>query len=153
MYSNTIFDMMKKEFEKSTCLRRQVCAIIVDKNKTIQSIATNQSYARLCKIKNHCLRQHLKSGEDLHKCRAIHAEVNCIINFLDKNTMEDLKTCSIWVSHKPCSNCFSIIAYLGIKEIHYFEEYGTSSNLYTHIDADAYSLGIRLIKHEKPRGV
>jgi dCMP deaminase len=70
--------------ERSTCLRRKVGAIIVDK----EGVELSSGYSGAPRHTEHCidigkcLRMELKipSGKNYELCRAVHAEQNAIIN-------------------------------------------------------------------------
>ena len=102
---------------RSTCLRRQVGAVIV-KDKHI--IATGYNGAP--KGLEHCdeiggLREELgvPSGERHELCRALHAEQNAIIQAAVLG--QSVKDSLMYVTHQPCSICAKMIINAGIRKI------------------------------------
>jgi len=65
-----------------------------------------------------CPRQILgyKSGEGLHLCPAVHAEVNCLINAAREGVIT--KGCDMYLSCPiPCKDCMAAIINAGIKTV------------------------------------
>ena len=115
-----IVDLIKT---RSTCLRRQVGALIV-KDKRILATGYNGSPVNC----EHCLdvgcireRLNVNSGEKHELCRSIHAEQNAIVQAA--NTGVSIKDSIIYISHQPCVLCSKIIINAGIIEVVYREDY------------------------------
>lgn len=108
---------------RSTCLRRQVGAVIV-KDKRILATGYNGAPSGLkhC-IEIGCLREKMKipSGERQELCRASHAEQNAIAHAAKHGITIDGATLYCW--NYPCSACAKIIINVGIKEIVYKDDY------------------------------
>jgi dCMP deaminase len=104
--------------QRSTCLRRQVGAVIV-KDKHI--IATGYNGAprgiKHCEERGGCLRQKLNvpSGERHELCMALHAEQNAIIQAA--NLGQSVEGATIYITHQPCVICAKMIINAGIMEI------------------------------------
>lgn len=104
--------------QRSTCLRRQVGAVIV-KDKHI--IATGYNGAprgiKHCEERGGCLRQKLNvpSGERHELCMALHAEQNAIIQAA--NLGQSVEGSTIYVTHQPCVICSKMIINAGIRRI------------------------------------
>ncbi|MEE0740875.1 MAG: deoxycytidylate deaminase [Emergencia sp.] len=104
--------------QRSTCLRRQVGAVIV-KDKHI--IATGYNGAprglRHCEELGGCLRQKMQipSGQRHELCRALHAEQNAIIQAATLG--QSIEDASIYITHQPCAICAKMIINAGIKRI------------------------------------
>ena len=109
--------------KRSTCLRRQVGAVIV-KDKRILSTGYNgvPTGIRHCSEVG-CLRDKLKipSGERHELCRGSHAEQNAIVNAA--NFGIGLKGSTIYVNTQPCILCTKMIINAGILRIVYEEGY------------------------------
>jgi dCMP deaminase len=108
---------------RSTCLRRQVGAVIV-KDKRILSTGYNGAPVGLKHCAEiGCLRDKLKvaSGERHELCRAIHAEQNAIIQAATFGVT--LLGASIYTTHFPCVLCSKMIINSGIKRIVYSQGY------------------------------
>ena len=103
---------------RSTCLRRNVGAVIVVDN---HAVATGYNGApkgvKHCAEIGGCLRQKLNipSGQRHELCRALHAEQNAIIQAAAMGHAVEGGT--IYVTHQPCVICAKMIINAGIKRI------------------------------------
>ena len=92
--------------QRSTCLRRQVGAIIV-KEKHIIATGYNGAPKGLphCEELGGCLREKLEipSGERHELCRALHAEQNAIIQAATLG--QSIEGATIYITHQPCIIC------------------------------------------------
>lgn len=104
--------------KRSTCLRRNVGAIIV-KDKHIIATGYNGAPKGLphCEELGGCLRQKLgvPSGERHELCRALHAEQNAIIQAATLG--QSIEGATIYVTHQPCIICAKMIINAGIERI------------------------------------
>ncbi len=102
---------------RSTCLRRQVGAVIV-KDKRILTTGYNGAPAGLphC-LDIGCLRDKLEipSGERHELCRATHAEQNAIVQAAALGV--SIKDSVIYSTTHPCILCTKLIINAGIKKI------------------------------------
>lgn len=109
--------------KRSTCLRRQIGAVIVVNNREIAS-GYNGSVAGTahCEAVG-CKREQLNipSGERQEICRAIHAEQNAVIQCALTGVIPTGGT--IYTTCQPCVACAKIIANVGIKRIVYEGDY------------------------------
>lgn len=110
--------MAKLTAQRSTCLRRQVGAVIV-KDRHIIATGYNGSPRGLahCGQLGGCLREQLKvpSGQRHELCRALHAEQNAIIQAATLG--QSIEGASIYITHQPCSICSKMIINAGITRI------------------------------------
>ena len=109
-----IVDLVKT---RSTCLRRQVGALIV-KDKRILASGYNGAPSGVAHCAEvGCLRQQLNipSGERHELCRAIHAEQNAIVQAAYSGTSVNGST--MYVSLQPCSLCAKLMINAGIKKL------------------------------------
>lgn len=104
--------------KRSTCLRRQVGAVIV-RDKTVLATGYNGAPKGLthCEERGGCLREQLNvpSGERHELCIALHAEQNAIIQAATSGQSIDGAT--IYITHQPCVICAKMIINAGIKRI------------------------------------
>ena len=104
--------------KRSTCLRRNVGAIIVN-DKHIIATGYNGAPKGLphCEELGGCLRQKLgvPSGERHELCRALHAEQNAIIQAATLG--QSIEGATIYVTHQPCIICAKMIINAGISRI------------------------------------
>ncbi len=102
---------------RSTCLRRQVGAVIV-KDKRILATGYNGAPRGLVHcLEIGCLREKLKvpSGERHELCRAIHAEQNAVVQAATSGV--DITGSMIYTTTFPCSLCSKIVINSGIVRI------------------------------------
>ena len=112
-------EMAELTAKRSTCLRRQVGAVIV-KDRHIIATGYNGAPKGLehCgERKGGCLRQELgiPSGEKHELCRAVHAEQNAIIQAATLG--QSIEDASIYITHQPCVLCAKMIINAGINRI------------------------------------
>ena len=109
---------------RSTCLRRQVGAILVKDNRIL---ATGYNGAPKdtahCEYLGGCLREKLNipSGQRHEICRAVHAEQSAIIQAAKYGVSVD--GAFLYCTHQPCSICAKMIINCGIKSVFYLEGY------------------------------
>ena len=103
---------------RSTCLRRQVGAVLVQ-DKHVLATGYNGAPKGLehCAERGGCLREELgvKSGERHELCRALHAEQNAIIQAATLG--HSIEGASIYITHQPCVICAKMIINAGIERI------------------------------------
>lgn len=111
-------DMAELTAKRSTCLRRNVGAVIV-MDKHIVATGYNGAPRRVmhCAEKGGCLREALgvPSGERHELCRAVHAEQNAIIQAATLGV--SIEGGTIYVTHQPCVVCAKMIINAGIRRI------------------------------------
>lgn len=124
-WHKTFMDIALILSERSTCLRRKVGAVLVDKNNRVLSVGYNgappgQTHCE----KLGCLREELNipSGERQEICRAVHAEANAL---LWARKPDEPGAATLYVTAQPCSFCARLIATspIGIKRIIYKGNY------------------------------
>lgn len=111
-------EMAELTAKRSTCLRRQVGAVIVkDKHAIATGYNGAPSGVKHCGEIGGCLREQLNipSGQRHELCRALHAEQNAIIQAASMGHSIDGGT--IYVTHQPCAICAKMIINAGIKRI------------------------------------
>ena len=104
--------------KRSTCLRRQVGAVIVQ-DKHVIATGYNGAPKGLehCAERGGCLREQLgvPSGEKHELCRALRAEQNAIIQAATLG--HSIEGSSIYITHQPCVICAKMIINAGIERI------------------------------------
>lgn len=108
---------------RSTCLRRQVGAIIVVDGRIVSTGYNGAPKgARHC-LDMGCLRDELKipSGTQHSICRAVHGEENAIIQCAVHGVSPVGGT--LYCTHAPCVMCIKTVVNAGIKRIVYDKEY------------------------------
>jgi len=109
--------------KRSTCLRRQVGALLV-KDKKILATGYNGSPSGL----EHCLdigcfreKLGIPSGERHELCRGLHAEQNAIIQAAYHGVQ--IQGATLYCTNHPCIICSKMIINAGIQRIIYEEGY------------------------------
>ena len=108
---------------RSTCLRRQVGAVIV-KNRMILTTGYNGAPKGVSHcVESKCIRreQNVPSGQRHELCRGLHAEQNAIIQAATSGVNIDGAT--LYSTHFPCSLCVKMILNSGIKKVFYLDGY------------------------------
>ncbi|HEX16490.1 MAG TPA: cytidine deaminase [Deltaproteobacteria bacterium] len=108
---------------RSTCLRRQVGAVLV-KDKRILATGYNGAPAKLphC-LDVGCLRQQMgiPAGERHELCRGLHAEQNAIIQAAYHGV--SIRGATLYCTHHPCIICTKMLINAGIERVVYLEGY------------------------------
>ncbi len=111
--------------QRSTCLRRQVGAVIVRENRML---ATGYNGAPVgiphCfQLKTGCLReaQNIPSGQRQELCRGLHAEQNAILQAAAFGV--SLKGGDCYCTHQPCVTCAKMLINAGIKRVVFLGDY------------------------------
>lgn len=119
-YFMDIVDLIKT---RSTCVRRQVGALIV-KDKRVLATGYNGAPTG-CKHCHEigCMREQLgiPSGQRHELCRAIHAEQNAIVQAANSGT--SVKGGTLYVTHQPCVLCAKMAINAGIVRIVFKGDY------------------------------
>lgn len=109
---------------RSTCLRRQVGAVIVKDNRIITTGYNGApSGLKHCTEIGGCERARLNipSGQRHELCRALHAEQNAIIQAAKIGVSTEGAT--IYITLQPCVICAKMLVNAGIKRIVFKGEY------------------------------
>jgi len=103
---------------RSTCLRRQVGAVIV-RDRHIIATGYNGAPRGIahCAERGGCLREKLNipSGERHELCMALHAEQNAIIQAATLG--QSIESAMMYITHQPCVICSKMIVNAGIRRI------------------------------------
>ena len=109
--------------ERSTCIRRQVGAVLI-KNNQIIATGYNGTSKGLphCSITG-CMRQlyNVPSGEKHELCRGVHAEQNTIIQAALYGT--SIEGTVLYTTNFPCVICAKMIINAEIKIVYVLEDY------------------------------
>jgi dCMP deaminase len=141
-YFMSIVDLVKT---RSTCLRRQVGALIV-KDKRILASGYNGAPVG-CKHCDEvgCIRNKLNipSGQRHEICRATHAEQNAIAQAAYSGT--SIKDAVMYVTTQPCVLCAKLCINAGIRKIIFRGDYPDELSMELLQEA-----GVRVLKYEEP---
>lgn len=108
---------------RSTCLRRQVGAVLVKDNRIL---ATGYNGApsglRHC-LDTGCLReeQGIRAGERHELCRGLHAEQNAILQAAVHGT--GIAGATVYTTYHPCVLCAKMLVQAGVKRIVFGGDY------------------------------
>ncbi len=108
---------------RSTCLRRNIGAVIVKDNRLIATGYNGVPKGLPHCDKVGCLRANMDipSGQRHELCRGLHAEQNAIIQAALYGV--SIADATIYSSNKPCSICTKMIINAEIKRIVYRDDY------------------------------
>ena len=127
---------------RSTCLRRQVGALVV-RDKRILTTGYNGAPVgcRHC-AETGCLRDQyqIPSGERHELCRGVHAEQNAIIQAAYNGV--SLKDSTMYVTNQPCILCAKMIINAGIRKIVFKGDYPDEMAMELLKES-----GVRVVKH------
>lgn len=102
--------------KRSTCLSRHVGSVLVEDNRIIGvGYSGPPRGAPHC---NECSRRDSKSGEMLHDSRAVHAEVNAVLN-----ATKIPQNASLYCTTQPCFECTKMLINANVKRIIYKDPY------------------------------
>ena len=104
---------------RSTCLRRQVGAVIVKEKRMLTSGYNGAPQGLVHCLEAGCLREKLgiASGERHELCRGLHAEQNAIVQAALHGV--GIAGSTLYCTHQPCSGCTKMIINAGIRRIVY----------------------------------
>lgn len=109
---------------RSTCIRRQLAAIIVVNNQIVTT-GYNGAPKHLphCEDMGGCLRDQegIKSGTHQERCRAVHAEENAIIQAAVQG--RSIVGGILYSTAQPCVMCSRKIINAGLKRVVFQEKY------------------------------
>jgi dCMP deaminase len=116
-------DIAKVVATRSTCLRRQVGAVIVKEKRMLTSgyNGAPRDLAHCGEVG--CLRetQNIPSGQRHELCRGTHAEQNAIVQAALYGVA--IEGATVYCTHQPCSSCTKMIINAGIRRIVYQNPY------------------------------
>jgi dCMP deaminase len=108
---------------RSTCLRRQVGAVVVKEKRVLTT-----GYNGAPKGLKHCgevgcvrEQNHVESGTRHELCRGVHAEQNAVIQAAYFGV--SIKDAVVYTTNFPCVMCAKILVNAGIREVVYKDEY------------------------------
>jgi dCMP deaminase len=116
-------DIARLVARRSTCLRRQVGAVVV-KDKHILATGYNGTPSGITHCsETGCLRQKLNvpSGERHELCRGLHAEQNAIIQAAKHGV--NIAGATLYCTNSPCVICSKMIINAGVQRIVYLDGY------------------------------
>jgi dCMP deaminase len=105
--------------KRATCARRQGGCILVDKNNHVLATGYNGVPSGF----DHCIDvpcpgARSKSGKDLDKCEAIHAEQNALLQCSDVQTIY-----ACYTTTRPCIHCIKLLLNTSCRVIVFKEDY------------------------------
>jgi dCMP deaminase len=128
-WSEYFMDIARLVARRSTCLRRQVGAVVV-KEKHILATGYNGTPSGITHCAEvGCLRQQLgvPSGERHELCRGLHAEQNAIIQAAKHGV--NIAGSTLYCTNSPCVICSKMIINAGVRKIVYLEGYPDNLSL------------------------
>lgn len=133
---------------RSTCIRRNVGCVLIDKRNHILATGYNGNAAGdpHC-IDKPCAGANLASGTGLDRCEAIHAEQNALEQCSNVWAIETLYCTTI-----PCMHCAKMLRNTSLKRVVYIDSYPDAEAVLTYfakggIEVIQYEGGIRADFH------
>lgn len=104
---------------RSTCVRRRVGCVLVDKHGQVMATGYNGVASGM----NHCIADPcqgsaMPSGTGLSSCRAIHAEMNALIQCRDTQAIDIL-----YCTTAPCIDCVKVLMNTSCQRICFLDSY------------------------------
>jgi len=115
----TILRMAQILAKRSTCSRRNVGTIFINKHNHIVASGYNGVATGLphC-IDSNCSGSTSPSGKSLELCEAIHAEQNALMQCKDIFDID-----AVFVTTAPCAHCIKMLMNTSAKDIYYIDDY------------------------------
>ena len=110
-------DITRVVASRSTCLRRQVGAVVVKDKRLLTSGYNGAPQGLAHCLEVGCLRERMgiPSGERHELCRGLHAEQNAIVQAALHGV--GIAGATLYCTHQPCSACAKMIINAGIRRI------------------------------------
>ena len=110
--------------QRSSCIKRQVGCVLVDRQWRILSVGYNGAPCGMtsCDETGNCFRYSSKSGERLGDCIAVHAEQNAILQCKDVDSIG-----AVFVTTSPCESCMKLLLNTPFTHLFYCEDYPLSN--------------------------
>ncbi|RDV84521.1 deoxycytidylate deaminase [Ammonifex thiophilus] len=108
---------------RSTCLRRQVGAVLVKDNRILATGYNGAPSGLKHCLEIGCLREEkgIPSGERHELCRGLHAEQNALLQAAVYGV--SIAGATLYTTHFPCSLCAKMLIQAQIKRVVYLEFY------------------------------
>ena len=125
---NYYLDIAGTVLERSTCMRRQYGAIIVQNDEIVSSGYNGAPRGRKnCGDLGYCAREamNIPSGQRYELCRSVHAEANAIISAARRDTVggtlylvgRDARTGALLPDATSCSMCRRLVINAGLETV------------------------------------
>lgn len=116
-------DITRVVASRSTCLRRQVGAVIVKDKRLLTSGYNGAPQGLAHCLEVGCLREKMgiPSGERHELCRGLHAEQNAIVQAALHGV--EIAGATIYCTHQPCAACTKMIINAGIRRVVFEKSY------------------------------
>lgn len=119
-YTEADINHMKEAYKvanESGCWWRQVASVLVKDGKILYKGCNEMLPNKDECYRIGCIRDHIKPGEKMDFCSAIHSEVNLIAQAARDGV--SLEGADLYVTAFPCPRCAKVIAKSGIKRVFY----------------------------------
>lgn len=116
-WDHYFMEMAEVVAKRSTCLRRQVGAVLVKDRRLLTSGYNGAPSGMAHCAETGCLRQQMNvpSGQQHEMCRGLHAEQNAIIQAALHGI--SIKDSVLYVTHQPCVICAKMMINAGVKTV------------------------------------
>ncbi|MDO8136221.1 MAG: cytidine/deoxycytidylate deaminase family protein [Candidatus Brocadiales bacterium] len=116
-------NIIKEVAQRSTCLRRQVGAILVMDNRILASGYNGAPKGLAHCMEVGCLRERLgiPSGEKQELCRGLHAEMNALLQAASYGVQ--IEGATLYTTSHPCVLCAKMLINCGVRRIVALSDY------------------------------
>lgn len=116
-WDHYFMEMAEVVAKRSTCLRRQVGAVLIKDRRILTSGYNGAPSGMAHCAETGCLRQQLNvpSGQQHEMCRGLHAEQNAVIQAALHGI--SIKDSMLYVTHQPCVICAKMMINAGVKTV------------------------------------
>lgn len=119
-WDDYFFSMAKVVSSRATCPSRQVGCVVIDpETRQILSTGYNGAPRNTPHCTSDCANR--TAGSDFRKCRAIHAELNAVLNAAFNGV--SLRGGIMYLTTTPCVFCSRAIVQAGISEVRAMSKY------------------------------
>lgn len=121
-YTEADINFMKQAYKKandSGCWWRQIASVLIKDGKVLYEACNEMLPNKDECYRIGCIRDHIKPGEKMDFCSAIHSEVNVIAQAARDGV--STKDTDIYVTAFPCPRCAKVIAKSGIKRVFFHQ--------------------------------
>lgn len=135
-WDQTFLAHARETARRSTCLRKQVGAVLTVSNRIVAA-----GYAGAARGRPHCIDPGVGclTGPDGTGCvRTVHAEINAVLNAALNGVSTDGAT--LYCTLSPCMSCLLMLCNAGIERIVYSERY----RIFDEVEKETIAMGIQL---------
>lgn len=145
-WNEYFMDLARRVSVRSTCIRRQVGAIVVRDHRILSTGYNGAPSGTSHCTEKTCLRtvHGIPSGEQLDICKGLHAEQNAIIQAALHGV--SIKDSVLYCTNQPCLTCAKMLINSGVKTVFYDNPYNDPMALEIFKEAETVLISIDEVK-------